>query len=238
MQRRNRDNFSKLFFLKVRLFVVQIYSNKISHKEHSYVVQYRIFSAVKDTNEDIVFVLGSRNPHASRDFETMKMITKEMTDQPRVSSTRYGFVTYDDKARRRLNLDTSKDILTQLLDLVPWQREGTRMDKGIDEGIEIFKQTGRPNAEKILVVFTNDKTSATNQALDDVRKRAEKEDVKIVVIGLGSRIDIPQIRRMAPDKNDVIFVDVVGDEDEVNRKVKEVADQVTETSRKGECKDT
>jgi hypothetical protein len=166
----------------------------------------------------------------------MKKITQEMLRQPRAGSTRYGFVTYDDKAQTRLTLNIPKEILTQLLDLIPWQREGTRVDRGVDGGIEVFNQPSRPNAEKILLVFTNDKTSSSNQILDEVRKRADAAGVKIVVIGLGSRVDPAQIRRLVPNNDDVILVDVAGDEDEVDRKVKETVDKVTETSKKGSLK--
>ena len=180
----------------------------------------------------MVFVLGARNPHASRDFEAMKKITREMLRQPRVGSTRYGFVTYGDKAQTRQTLDIPKEVLMQLLDLIPWQREGTRMDRGVEKATEVFNQPSRPNAEKIVVVFTNDKTTSSNQLLDDVRKKAEAAGVKVVVIGLGSRVDPAQIRRLVKDNDDIILVDVT-DEDEVNRKVKETANKVTESSKKG-----
>ena len=181
---------------------------------------------------DIVFVLGARNPYASRDFDTMKKIAQEMLKQPRLGSTRYGFATYGDKAQTRQTLDIPKEILTQLLDLIPWQREGTRIDRGVVKGIELFNQPSRPNAEKILVVFTNDKASSSNQLLDDARNMAESAGVKVVVLGLGSRVDPAQIRRLVQNDDDVILVDV-DDEDTVDRRVKETADKVTEVSKKG-----
>lgn len=182
---------------------------------------------------DIIFVLGARNPHASRDFDTMKKMTQEILKQPRPSNTRYGFVTYDDEAQTRHALNVPKEILPLLLDIIPWLKEGTRVDKGVEKGIEVFNEPSRPNAKKILIVFTNDRTTSSNQALDEARSKAEEAGVKIIVIGLGSRVDPAQIRRLVPDNDDVILVDVVGDEDEVNRRVKETADQVTETSKKG-----
>jgi nucleotide-binding universal stress UspA family protein len=194
---------------------------------------FAFFLDARDAMVDIVFVLGARNPHASRDFDTMKKIAQEMLRQPRVESTRHGFVTYGDKAQTRLTSDLPKEILTQLLDLVPWQKEGTRIDRGVVRGIELFNQPSRPNAKKVLVVFTNDKTRASDQLLDDARKIAENAGVKVVVIGLGSRVDPAQIRRLVVDNDDVILVDATGDEDMVNRKVKETADKITEISKKG-----
>lgn len=182
---------------------------------------------------DIIFVLGARNPHASRDFDTMKKMTQEILKQPRPSNTRYGFVTYDDEAQTRHALNVPKEILPLLLDIIPWLKEGTRVDKGVEKGIEVFNEPSRPNAKKILIVFTNDRTTSSNQALDGARSKAEEAGVKIIVIGLGSRVDPAQIRRLVPDNDDVILVDVIGDEGEVNRRVKETADQVTETSKKG-----
>ena len=192
------------------------------------------FPAVKDSMIDIVFVLGSRNPHASRDFDTMKKMTQEILKQPRPSNTRYGFVTYDDEATTRQALDVPKEILPLLLDIIPWQKEGTRVDKGVEKGIEVFKEPSRPNAQRIMIVFTNDVTSSSNQELDEARSKAEEAGVKIIVLGLGSRVVPAQMRRLVPDNDDVVLVDVVGDdEDEVNHRVKEIADQVTETAKKG-----
>ena len=191
------------------------------------------FAAIKDSMVDLIFVLGARNPHASRDFDTMKKMTQEILKQPRPSNTRYGFVTYGDEAQTRQSLDVPKEILPRLLDIIPWLNEGTRVDKGVEKGIEVFNEPSRPNAEKILIVFTNDKTTSSNQALDEARTKAEEAGVKIIVIGLGSRVDPAQMRRLVPDNDDVILVDIVGDEDEVNRRVKETADQVTETSKRG-----
>ncbi|XP_046851026.1 collagen alpha-6(VI) chain-like [Xenia sp. Carnegie-2017] len=87
--------------------------------------------AMNNTKLDIVFVLGARNPFASRDFDVMKKIAQEMIKQPRPSGTLYGFVTYSDRGITRLTPDIPKEILMKLLDLIPWQNEGTRVDKGL-----------------------------------------------------------------------------------------------------------
>lgn len=189
--------------------------------------------AVKDTQTDIVFVLGAQNPHASRDFDIMKQITQEMLKQPRIGDTRYGFATYSDRGETRHTPGIPKQILQMLLELVPWQKEGTRVDLGVEKGIEIFNQPARPNAERIMVVFSNDKAISSDKDLEDVREKANDAGVKVVVVGIGSRVDPEQIRRLVPDDEDVILVDVEGDQDNVNRKGKETADVVTEVSKRG-----
>ena len=191
------------------------------------------FLAERDSKLDIVFVLGARNPRGSLDYDAMKKITQKILDQPRPDSTRYGFVTYDDSAQTRQTLDVPKQILKQLLDIIPWLGEGTRLDKGIEMGIKLFNQPSRPDAEKVLVAFTNDKTSSTNEALGELRRKADEAGIKVIVIAMGSRVDPAQIRRLVPNNENVILVDVIGDDDEIRRKVKETADTITEASKEG-----
>lgn len=186
--------------------------------------------AMNNTKLDIVFVLGARNPFASRDFDVMKKIAQEMIKQPRPSGTLYGFVTYSDRGITRLTPDIPKEILMKLLDLIPWQNEGTRVDKGVEKGIEVIREGNRPGAKKLLIVFMNDKTTASSDNLMNVRRMAEESGVDVIVIGLGSRVSPEQMVQLVTDVDDIILANING---EVDSAVKKIADKVAETSRKG-----
>lgn len=183
----------------------------------------------------MVFVLGARNPQASSDFETEKKITKEMLRQPTAGDARYGLVVYDSKGASRLSLNAkmSKNAVGHLLDFITWRREGTDVDKGVQKGVELFEEASPRGTTRIMVVFTNGRTDSSNEALENMRKLTAGLGIKVIVVGLGSRVDPGQLNKLVTSGDDVILLDVMGDEDDVSRKVKEAAGAIGETSKKG-----
>ena len=178
----------------------------------------------------MVFVFGAQNPGAERDFETEKEIAKSLLNQGNVGDVRYGVVVYDHEGRPRLPLylNVGKTALAKYLDdYVKWQREGTRMDKGVEKGIELLTQPGFVGAKKVLVVFTNGKISATDEEIKDVRKLAEDNGVQILVVGLGDQARRDQYWLLT---DDIIMIDVTGDD---ASKVKDTAKEVAGISKKG-----
>ena len=183
----------------------------------------------------MVFVLGARNPRASSDFEIEKKITKEMLRQPTTGDVRYGLVVYDSEGTSRLSLKAkmSKNNVRHLLDFIPWRREGTNVDKGVQAGVELFKEVSPPGTTRLMVVFINGRTDSSRGALDDAKKSTAGLGIKVIVVGLGSRVDPGQLNKLITNGDDVILINVMGDEGDVTRKVKEAAVAIGETSKKG-----
>ena len=152
-----------------------------------------------------------------------------------VGDVRYGLVVYDTKGHTRMRLATNepKEFLEQLLGLIPWRREGTKMDKGVEKGLELLGKPSSPGAKKVIVVFTNGKIASSDQALAKIRRLIENQGVKVIAVGLGSRVDLRQLNHLLPDYENIVLVDVTGDEHDVIRKVKDAAHKIGEASKRG-----
>ena len=84
-----------------------------------------------------------------------------------------------------------------------------------------------------MVVFTNGRTDSSREALEDAKKSSAGLGIKVIVVGLGSRVHPGQLNKLVTNRDDIILIHVMGGEDDVTRKVKEAAAAIGETSKKG-----
>jgi hypothetical protein len=152
---------------------------------------------------DLVFVFGSTGKKAVTWFEKEREIAKEMIDNEREKDTLYGTIIYgkDVSVKSKFKDMQDKVQVKTFIDGLSWESDGEKMDHALAETDKLFKEHGRPKARKITVVFVTGTADATTNGLKKAAKKLNDNEVKIIVVKLGTDPDDGVLEAITPKKN-------------------------------------
>ena len=152
---------------------------------------------------DLVFAFGSTGRDAIPLFEKEKEAAKVMIDNEKVKDILYATIVYGKDAllKSKFNDMPDKSKVKEFIDTLTWKDEGKKLDHALSEADKVFKESGRPKARKIAVVFVTGTADATTSELKKAAKKLNDNDVKIVVVKLGTDPDDKQLEAITPTKN-------------------------------------
>jgi len=176
---------------------------------------------------DLGFALSASAVDAAKNFDKMKSVINSIVDQYSISRLRYGVVVYGDDAKISIGFQQvfskDEDLKRYITKLVP-ASGGSSLDKGLEEGKELFRSRGtRPNARKVLVVFTDKKSAGDENMAMAVAKELKNQDIKVIAIGLGSESDLTELKDIATDGGHVIPAKKTDDSEELANEVMALA---------------
>lgn len=176
---------------------------------------------------DLGFALSVSSSDANKNFEKMNSVINAIIDQYSVIRIRYAVEVFGNDTKTVLEFHqsfTKGDDLKRHLATVTPESGGSRLDIGLKEGEELFESEGtRPNAHKVLVVFTDKKSTGDDQAAQTAAKELLEKGIKVIAIGLGSESDITELKYIATDVRHVIPAKITDDSDELGIEVMNLA---------------
>jgi hypothetical protein len=176
---------------------------------------------------DLVFAFGSTGEDAKPLFEKEKQAAKIMIDNEKDKDILYSTIVYgrDASLKSKFNDLPDKGKVKEFIDTLAWTDDGKKLDHALVETDKVFKEHGRPKARKITVVFVTGKADATTNELKKAAKKLNDNEVKIIVVKLGTDPDDARLEAITPKKNIVKKKKTV--------KPKELADFIEEQVKKG-----
>ena len=109
----------------------------------------------------------------------------------------------------------------KLIHSLAWEDAGKQLDEALEETNKLFKEHGRPKSRKITVVFVTGTADATTSELKKAAKKLNDNEVKIIVVKMGTDPDDKQLEVITPKKNIV----KVNESDEPEKSAKMVDDE-------------
>ena len=176
---------------------------------------------------DLVFAFGSTGEDAKPLFEKEKQAAKIMIDNEKDKDILYSTIVYgrDASLKSKFNDLPDKGKVKEFIDTLAWTDDGKKLDHALVETDKVFKEHGRPKARKITVVFVTGKADATTNELKKAAKKLNDNEVKIIVVKLGTDPDDARLEAITPKKNIVKKKKTV--------KPKDLADFIEEQVKKG-----
>ena len=176
---------------------------------------------------DLGFALSASASDANKNFAKMKSVINSIIDQYSISRLKYGVVVYGDDAKTVIDFKRvfpKEEDLKQYLSSVTPATGGSRLDKGLAQGEQLFVSGGaRPNARKVLVVFTDKKSTGSEQMAQAEAKKLRDQGIKVIAIALGSESDVAELKDVATDDRHVIRAKKTEDSDKLAVEVMELA---------------
>ena len=176
---------------------------------------------------DLGFALSASAADANKNFDKMKSVINSIVDQYSISRVRYGVVVYGDDAKTSIGFQQvfpkDEDLKRYLATVVP-ASGGSSLETGLKEGKEMFRSRGvRPNARKVLVVFTDKKSTGDEQMAKDAAQELKDQGIKVIAVALGSESDLTELKDVATDGRHVIPAKKTDDSEELANEVMELA---------------
>ena len=136
-------------------------------------------------------------------FEKEKQAAKTMIDNEKEKDILYSTIVYGQDAllKSKFNDLPDKAEVKEFIDTLEWPDEGNKLDHTLVEADKVFKEHGRPKARKITVVFVTGNADATTGELKKAAKKLNDNQVKIVVVKLGTDPDDKKLEVVTPKKN-------------------------------------
>ena len=152
---------------------------------------------------DLVFAFGSTGEDAIPLFEKEKQAAKTMIDNEKEKDILYSTIVYgrDALLKSKFNDLPDKAKVKEFIDTLEWPDRGNKLDHALVEADKVFKEHGRPKARKITVVFVTGNADATTTELKKAAKKLNDNQVKIVVVKLGTDPDDKKLEAVTPKKN-------------------------------------
>lgn len=145
---------------------------------------------------DVMFAVGSAGADAEMVFEKEKEMVFAFVNSVETANVRYALIEYAENATLQANFDEYKEKydFKEFVDSVERIGEGLGVDKALQNAAAVFVQSGRAHAKRVLILFTNAKSNARTQDLQQFSRNLQEAGVKIVVVAIGSDVSDEQLR--------------------------------------------
>ena len=173
---------------------------------------------------DLVFAISAVSSTADEVLQTTQDAITSIIDKYGTNNIHYGVILFGREAVSVIDLasystsEQLKDLVTEL----PVLKGGPALDEALERAGKMFTSPRvRKDANKILVVITDKKTSSNlNNVITEANKLQDMA-VTVISIGMGSEADKNELQEITPDVSDVILISKVDDPDDLKRKMME-----------------
>lgn len=176
-----------------------------------------------------------------KEKELVKRVAATLNIAP--GRSRIALILYSNFATAAVRLDEEKTLASfdNLVDGLPHERGVTRIDRALKLARSIFDSNGvtRRGVPKIFILLTDGKQTMAQDVLtlDEAARPLHERDVKIFVVGMGSNVDVEELKAVALDKKDVFlapsFDNLVSLSGSLSKKMCQVASKYTVQIRSG-----
>lgn len=185
-----------------------------------------LFSDYPDSPEmDIAFAINTAGSDADRTFQVITDSLKKIIKKFNPEKLRYGVMTFGDEATAEVSFTEDPQDLKKLvkaLDKLPRTSGEPDFKKLLEEAKKVFDDdSGRSKSNRVLVVITDSKSSASLSEINDAVKPLKKDGITVVAVRIGEEADSRQLEKMTGDKKNVLNLTKERDPEEIGNKVME-----------------
>lgn len=136
---------------------------------------------------------------------------------------RYSIVIYGDSATPVVSFSKDPQDVRKLLkaaDKLPQPSGLPDLKALLEEAKKVFeKDSGRPKANKVLVVVTDAKSPSTSDDIKEAARPLEDEGITVIAVAVGDEANSKQLEKMIPDKQTPLSVDKDEDPSDIGDKI-------------------
>lgn len=152
---------------------------------------------------DLMFVISSQSSKSSQTFPYMKAILTDIMQNCSTNQIHFAVVLYGNEPSVILRFSdgyTDPDKLVEEISSARNVPGGSALDKALQTAKMIFTEDEavRPEARKILVIITDEKSSGDTVVAKGVAKDLIDNHVSIITVALGSEADRKELEELTP----------------------------------------
>ena len=97
----------------------------------------------------------------------------------------------------RLGYIRDTKSLKEVIDRIAWRQDGTAFGDALRQAADQFEKERRPNAEAVLVLYSDGNTKMTYQEMTEIGSMLRKKGISLRIVTTGE--DGEQLKPLAPD---------------------------------------
>jgi hypothetical protein len=162
-------------------------------------------------------------------FEKEKEMVYAFVNSVDTANVRYALIEYAENATLQADFNEYKEKydFKEFVDSVKRIGEGVGLDKALQRSAAVFENSGRDNAKRVLVLFTNAQSKARAQDLQKYSRELQECGVKVVVVAIGTDVSEEELSSIHGDSHTPVVR--TQPHEDVNMIVKGVASDVLAT---------
>ncbi|XP_078375647.1 uncharacterized protein LOC144658999 isoform X2 [Oculina patagonica] len=189
---------------------------------------------------DVGVIIDSSNSISTGDYSIARRYIIQLAERLDISEagTHMAILLYSWEAHtwhRFTDAQSINKIRSKANDL-PHIRGGTRTDRALELAAEDFfgwEDSGdRPDKPNVLIVLTDGDTNEGSKPFSQVIPPLDDADVRRVAVGIGSGVDVWELRQIASANNDVLQVSGYGS---LYSKLEDIMKMACEEQYPGDC---
>lgn len=157
---------------------------------------------------DVAFAVSASSSDASDTLQHFKDIIKAISDTYGTDKIHYGLISYGDSAVIKLpfsSRNSSLERLKNLIDSLTVETGGSDLEEALDAAVMIFKGQGvRFDAQKVLVLMTDAKSSGDDVQSDKTAKDLKNDGVNIITVPIAGETDHGIFKNISSSLNNVV----------------------------------
>ena len=172
---------------------------------------------------DLVFAVSASSTEAKKTFDLMKETLLSIVSTHGMKNIHYTVMTYGSLTRTVVDFqDTFPDeqALLKKLESLSTVRGTPDLDLALADAKKAFEAPGaRPDAKQVLVFLVDNKSGSTEE---DVLKSAmalEEAGVKVIPVGIGSKVNREELEKTTPLKKIIIEVPTKENAEKLGKKI-------------------
>lgn len=159
---------------------------------------------------DLVFALSAVSGNSFQTYNLMRNTINRFIDTYGADQIHYAIIVYGSSVFRVVNFNhtfpPSANELKTAINKQPPLPGGPVLKDALEETWRIFNETiGRPKARKVLVVITDENSSADKNALVTAVRPLEKSKILVISVAIGA-VNRSELLVISPNPLDVISV--------------------------------
>ena len=144
---------------------------------------------------------------ASANLMKIKDTIKAVIDRYGKSDIRYSVIAFGNTPSIKVRFLDSEvydtNLLKMVIDAFP-RNPGTAVDKALGEAKEMFQETARPDAKKVLVVIMDQKQSSRRENAKKKAQEVHKAGIKIIPVALGGEVNPDELAEITANKDNMV----------------------------------
>uniref|UniRef100_A0A8C9UCU4 Collagen alpha-1(VI) chain n=1 Tax=Serinus canaria TaxID=9135 RepID=A0A8C9UCU4_SERCA len=159
---------------------------------------------------DITLLVDSSTSVGSKNFETTKKFVKRLAGRfleaikPTDDSVRISVVQYSGRNQQKVEAQFQYNytVIAKAIDNMEFMNDATDVNSALQFITELYRRSARSEAKKRVLVFSDGHSQGiTARAIERAVQDAQKADIEIYVLAVGSQANEPNIRVLVTGKS-------------------------------------
>ena len=168
--------------------------------------------------KDVLFLVGGSSVYH---YNTAIKLLPDIAQKQQSSDTMFALIRYAAIASLQVPFKNKTNFTREVAD-VYWTGKGNTLEEGLDMVPRVFAEYGRPNAERVLVVFVSDDNDTPRDKFIEFDLKMKKNGVRVIPVIIGEQTEENNLTEIHPKKKKPLSTKPGDDQKDISDKISEI----------------